>query len=141
MKVHEPVIVYTHNQSNYNHSTDDSFAIVLADKGNGCVSVVRFPVGGPVIFEDVCEFNEDACYAGNTYWREMGSEPPDFSGLDYAGEPEWNALCHRQEIALANENNPKKRDELIERQRAEREELRKKFDEHYQRQRGEVEDA
>jgi hypothetical protein len=132
MKVNEPVVVYTHQQTDYTHSTNDAFAIALRDNGNGCIDVVVFPVGGPVRFEQVCEFNEDVVTAGGTYWREIGSEPPDFSPLDHVNDAEWQQLNRRQQEELAKVK-PEKREELVAQQRQQRQELRTALDARYQR--------
>lgn len=141
MQVHHPVTVYQHVQSNYDHSTLDMFAIVLRELDNGDLKVVAFPEDGPVQFLIVHQFDEDEVAPGGIYWREMDSAPPDFSGLDYTGQPEWNALVLRQKAQVENVNNPEDREKLLAQHREEREKLRVELDKKFQRQRGQVEEA
>lgn len=96
------VTYYTHEGSDVNHYTRDTVALVLAEnEETGWADLAVFPVGGPVTFCRVYAWNDDALLPppGGNYWRDEGSDPPDFSKAyrHYTNEQFQNLLRKQQE--------------------------------------------
>lgn len=132
MDIGTPVTYYTHQHNGQEHTTDDSLAYVLRDRGEGVVDVVVFPVGGPTRYATVREFDPDRDFqTGGEYYRSHGSKAPDFSSLNYVDKSEFVELRRRHKAELEGIRDPEKRKEIEERQRVERENLITEFDRRY----------
>jgi hypothetical protein len=102
MDVSDQAIYYTHQASDSDHTSVDNVAIVLRNNETS-YDLVVFPVGGPVQFVSrVKEFDADGpvYVAGDSYVREAGSEPPDFSAFEYSNDADWIALRRKQQAEL-----------------------------------------
>ena len=117
MKVGEPITVYTHEMSDQDHSVNDQAALVTGVVDDTTLDVVIFPRRGPVTFSTLRPFdpNGPLPQVGATYWREAGSEPPDFKGIY---DP-WFEMLARQRKEMA-EVEPSRRDALLKEQDLER---------------------
>lgn len=137
MNTGDQVIFYTHEQSDYNHTTSDALAFVIAAYDDGSADVVVFPPGGPVRFEKVGEFDPDRAYqAGRSYYRPEGEDPPDFSVLDYSSQPEWTQMRLRHEAQLASARHDD-RERILTEQKEERDRVTADLNKKFQRGDGE----
>lgn len=129
MEQGKTVTYYTHTGSDGNNDTQDEVAIVLREAGP-CVDLVIFPVGGPVRFAQVCEFDPDDPYLvdGGSYVRERG-DAPDFSErFKYSGDPEYATALNR--IRKERDEAPgNRREELKEEHKKQMAEVVKKLNE------------
>lgn len=87
------VIYYTHSHSDGHHSTRDFAAIVTMIGSNDSLFVKVFENGTPPYDAVVSEFSEaeydeqgNPIY-GQSYWREQGTEAPDFEDEYKDGPP------------------------------------------------------
>lgn len=115
MELLDPVIYYTHEASNADHTTIDQAALVTRVVDNNTLDVVIFPPNGPVTFARVSTFDPKApvYQVGGAYWREADSDAPDFTDhFKYMNDPEWSELRGRQQQELLSVSNPKALDAL-----------------------------
>lgn len=135
MEVGDNVIYYTHEANNEDHYTRDFYAIVLGIVNDEIIDVGVCPPGGPWAFYRVSLFDPEGenDVVGLSYWREAGSEPPDFStAFTYVNNPEWVAMvarhkAEREKLDVVPIASLKDRDALYAKQKAEREELAKQL--------------
>lgn len=104
MDIGDRVIRYTHEGSDNNHYTVDRLAFVTGVVDEDTLDVVVFPPGGPVVFERLYLYDPEGTLnaPGGTYWREEGSDPPDFTN-DYRwyNDRRFQALIAKQQQELA----------------------------------------
>lgn len=125
-----PVTYYTHTGSDGNNDTQDELAFVLRETDSPCVDLVVFPVGGPVKFVQVCEFDADDPYLadGGSYVREAGDAPDFTERFKYSGSPEYAAALNR--IRKERDEAPgNRREELKEQHKKQMAEVVKGLDE------------
>lgn len=132
MELGDKVLYYTHESNDLGPDVvRDELAFVLRVVDNNCLDVVVLPPGGPFRFERVCKYDADDPYRypGGSYWREAGSEPPDFDEeFAYSNDPRWITLVSRQKQeakGVASQD----RDRLRERHIKEQDALTKQIDE------------
>lgn len=139
MELGDRVIYYTHESSEADHTVRDQLAFVVGIVDEEALDVVVFPPGGPVRFERVWPFDADEPYlrAGGSYWREPGSEPPDFSeAFLYHNHPRWIEMDRRQteeQMRIPSENQ----EQMFERHLEERNQLRAALEKASPRDKGE----
>lgn len=100
MDLGDRVVYYTHVASEDDHSVKDQLAFVLGVVDDATLDVMVVPPGGPIRFERISQFDADNPYntPGGSYWREVGSEPPDFAEpFAYYNRPEWTQMIRRQQ--------------------------------------------
>lgn len=125
------VTYYTHEGSDASHSTRDNVALVLAeDEEAGWMDLAIFPVGGPVTFQRAYAWDEDASLPppGGNYWREEGSDPPDFEkAYRHYNNQDFQHLLRQQQQKL-QVTPTKEHEALIAAQREEQEKLMSELD-------------
>lgn len=104
MDIGDRIIRYTHEGSDNNHYTVDRLAFVTGVVNEDILDVVVFPPGGPVTFERLYLYDPEGTLnpPGGTYWREEGSDPPDFTN-DYRhyNDRRFQSLIAKQQQELA----------------------------------------
>lgn len=120
------VTYYTHEGSDANHTTRDTLALVLADNAEGrWLDLAVFPVGGPVLFCRAYAWNDDAPLPppGGSYFREEGSDPPDFGkAYRHYGDERFQNLLRKQQGEL-DRAAPKNRGDMLKAQKEEQDKL------------------
>lgn len=84
-KLGEPVLYYTHEHSDTNHQTKDYLAFVTSVVDEHTLTLVVFPPMQDLYVVEVTDFDpatfDDDTPPGLSYWRPIGSSPPDFAKL------------------------------------------------------------
>lgn len=134
MELGDRVVYYTHEMNDFDHRTVDRLAFVTQIVDDETVDLVVFPPGGPIEFFRASTYDPDNPYltAGNSFWRPAGEDPPDFSNLDFANEPEWGTLLRNQQAEFER-TAVEGRDAVIDKHRQQREELHDRLSERYGR--------